>query len=271
MMCRYMRDHTPKTGGAIADHTWEVKPSEFENIANTILGALNGPATTTITWIAPLIRDLQQHKGASIVLAGDNQPPIIHALAHAMNSALGNVGKTVFYTDPLEVKSVDHRESLTELVNDIDAGKVDVLVIIGGNPVYNTPTDLKFTLKRLEKVKLRAHLSQYKDETSQLCHWHVPAAHYLEAWGDTRSYDGTATIMQPLIEPLYEGKTPYELLAVFSDQYDRKPYEIVRSYWQKQRAGGGNQAQGQTAGAQNRTAQQSPSPAATPAAAPSPS
>src|ERR1051326_7077524 len=183
----YVVETTPSNTGAIADHTWEVKPSEFENIAKTIIGALNGQAAaTTPTWIAPLIRDLQQHKGASIVLAGDNQPPIIHALAHAMNSALGNVGKTVFYTDPLEVKSVDHRESLTELVNDIDAGKVDVLVIIGGNPVYNTPTDLKFTLKRLEKVKLRAHLSQYKDETSQLCHWHVPAAHYLEAWGDRK-------------------------------------------------------------------------------------
>src|ERR1041385_8198461 len=135
----YVVETTPSNTGAIADHTWEVKPSEFENIAKTILGALNGPATTTITWIAPLIRDLQQHKGASIVLAGDNQPPIIHALAHAMNSALGNVGKTVFYTDPLEVNSVDHRQSLAELVNDIDAGMVDVLVILGGNPVYNTP------------------------------------------------------------------------------------------------------------------------------------
>ena len=268
----YVIETTPSNTGAIADHTWEVKPSEFENIAKTILGALNGPATTTITWIAPLILDLQQHKGASIVLAGDNQPPIIHALAHAMNSALGNVGKTVFYTDPLEVNSVDHRQSLAELVNDIDAGMVDVLVILGGNPVYNTPWDLKLDFERLKKVKkLRVHLSEYKDETSELCHWHVPATHYLEAWGDTRSYDGTVTIMQPLIEPLYEGKTPYELLAVFSDQYDRKPYEIVRSYWQKQRAGGGNQAQGQTAGAQNRTAQESPSPAATPAAAPSPS
>ena len=266
----YVVETTPSNTGAIADHTWEVKPSEFENLAKTIIGALNGQAAApTTAWIASLVHDLQQHQGASIVLAGDNQPPIIHALAHAMNSALGNVGKTVFYTDPLEVKSVDHRESLTELVNDIDAGKVDLLVIIGGNPVHNTPTDLKFTLERLEKVKMRAHLSQYKDETSQFCQWHVPAAHYLESWGDTRSYDGTVTIMQPLIEPLYEGKTPYELLAVFSDQYDRKPYEIVRSYWQKQRAGGGSQGnQQQTAGAgNNRPATPAPSPA--PSASPS--
>ena len=88
----------------------------------------------------------------------------------------------------------------------------------------------------MQKAKLRVHLSEYKDETSQLCHWHVPAAHYLESWGDTRSYDGTVTIVQPLIEPLYDGKTAHEMLAIFSEQYDRKPYDIVKTFWQTQRA-----------------------------------
>src|SRR6185369_1633184 len=115
-------------------------------------------------------------------------------------------------------------------------------------------------LEKLQKVKLRVHLSEYRDETSEWCHWHVPAAHYLESWGDTRSYDGTVTIMQPLIEPLYEGKTACELLAVFSDKTDRKPYEIVKSYWQKQRTGNNQSAQQASA----------PSPSATPAPAPSP-
>ena len=210
------------------------------------------------------------------MLAGDGQPPIIHALAHAMNDALGNVGKTVFYTDPLEVNSVGHRESLQELINDIDAGLVELLVILGGNPVYNTPADLKLDFNRLEKHKnmVRVHLSEYKDETSEVCHWHVPAAHYLESWGDTRSYDGTVTIMQPLIEPLYEGKTAYELLAIFSEQYDRKPYDIVKNFWQTQRnqsqgqtggTGTGNQSQGQTGGVgsaqRNQAAQQTTTPA----------
>ncbi len=275
----YVVETTPSNTGAMADHSWEVKPSEIEAIAKTIaagVGAQGGGASVNLAWIEPLVRDLQQHKGASIVLAGDGQPPFMHALAHAMNDTLGNVGKTVFYTDPLEVESVDHRTSLQQLVNDIDAGLVDLLVIVGGNPVHNTPTDLKFTLERLQKVKLRVHLSEYRDETSELCHWHVPAAHYLESWGDTRSYDGTVTIMQPLIEPLYEGKTAYELLAVFSDKYDRKPYEIVKSYWQQQRSG---QGQGQTAAAgNNQSSQQAPAPAperppaaATPTPAPSPS
>src|SRR5258707_15731494 len=104
-----------------------------------------------------------------------------------MNDDLGNVGKTVFYTDPIEAGPVDQTQSLRELVQAIDADQVEALVIIGGNPVYNTPADLKLGQDRLAKVKLRVHHGLYKDETSELCHWHVPATHYLESWSDTRS------------------------------------------------------------------------------------
>ncbi len=287
----YVVETTPSNTGAIADHAWEVKPSEFvaaalsiastasvdlykAGVAQPLLGK-EGPfaaGTSDLGKITPapvlagveaLGRDLQDHRGASIVVAGENQPPFIHALAHAMNNALGNVGKTVFYTDPLEVNPVDQRQSLQDLVNDIDAGRVELLVIIGGNPVYNAPADMKLTFERLQKAKLRVHLSEYRDETSNFCHWHVPAAHYLESWGDARSYDGTVTIMQPLIEPLYEGKTAYEMLAVFSEQYDRKPYEIVKSYWQSQRGAGSSQATSsptQTAANQNNPQAAAPSP-----------
>jgi molybdopterin-containing oxidoreductase family iron-sulfur binding subunit len=273
----YVVETTPSNTGAMGDHTWEVRPSEFEAIAKSIAAGVipqspTGTASVNLPWLAALVSDLTQHKGASIVVAGHNQPPFIHALAHAMNDALGNVGKTVFYTDPLEANSVDQRQSLQDLVNDLDAGRVELLVILGGNPVYNTPLDLKLDFERLKKAKLRVHLSEYKDETSELCHWHVPAAHYLESWGDTRSYDGTVTIMQPLIQPLY-------LLAVFSEQYDRKPYDMVKSFWQLQP--GGTQQQAQSAGAgSNQSSQQAPAPAQTvstpvspaaPAPAPSPS
>jgi MoCo/4Fe-4S cofactor protein with predicted Tat translocation signal len=277
----YVVETTPSNTGAMADHTWVIKPSELEAIAKSIATGVGsspaGSATVNLPWIEPLVRDLQQHRGASIVLAGDGQPPIIHALAHAMNNALGNVGKTVFYTDPLEFRPEGHIESLRKLLEDIDAGRVELLVILGGNPVYNTPTDMKLDFNRLDKHKnmLRVHLSEYKNETSEVCHWYVPAAHYLESWGDTRSYDGTVTIMQPLVEPLYEGKTAYELLAVFSDQYDRKPLDIVKTYWQTQRASGSNQGQAQPTGTpqSGQTAQQTstPAPAATPAPSPSPS
>src|SRR5689334_9768231 len=268
----YVVETTPSNTGALADHAWEVKPSEFEAIARAIgtaATAQSASGSSSLPWIDPLVRDLQQHRGASIVVAGENQPPFIHALAHAMNNALGNVGKTVFYTDPLEVNPVDHRASLKDLVDDIDNGRVDLLVIIGGNPVHNTPSDLKFTFERLQKAKLRVHLSEYRDETSELCHWHVPAAHYLESWGDARSFDGTVTIMQPLIEPLNEGRTALEMLAVFSEQYDRKPYDIVKSYWQAQHGGGSSQGQARPASSPtpttaNQNNQQAPAPAPSP-------
>jgi molybdopterin-containing oxidoreductase family iron-sulfur binding subunit len=120
---------------------------------------------------------------------------------------------------------------------------------------------LDFNRVKQHDKMVRVHLSEYKDETSEICHWHVPAAHYLESWGDARSYDGTVSIVQPLIEPLYDGKTPYEMLAIFSDQYDRKPYDIVKSYWQKQRSGGGGSNQRQPT---NQNAQQAPTPAPSP-------
>src|SRR5207237_3466595 len=195
-----------------------------------------------------ILRDVSEHKGASIVLAGDEQPPFVHGCAHALNAALGNVGNTVFYTDPIEANSIDQTQSLRELVGDIDASKVDTLIIIGGNPAYNTPADLRLDFNRLEKVKLRAHLSLYNNETSEICHWHIPMAHYLESWGDARSYDGTATIVQPLIAPLYEGKTAYEMLALFSDNYDQKPYDVVRNYWSGQQKALKSQAQGVSTG-----------------------
>jgi len=276
----YVVETTPSNTGAMGDHTWEVKPSEFEAIAKSIAAGVipqpaAGTATVNLPWIEPLVRDLTQHRGAGIVVAGESQPPIIHALAHAMNDALGNVGKTVFYTDPVEANSVDQRESLQDLVKDLDAGRVELLVILGGNPVYNTPVDLKLDFERLKKAKLRVHLSEYKDETSEVCHWHVPAAHFLESWGDTRSYDGTVTIMQPLIEPLYDGKTAFELLAVFSEQYDRKPYDMVKSFWQTQGSGAGAAQQQATATGNNQTSAQTQAPTQTPrpasSASPSPS
>jgi molybdopterin-containing oxidoreductase family iron-sulfur binding subunit len=234
-MCRlYVIETTPSNTGAAADHHWAVKPSEFVSAANAVAaaaGAKSNGATSSIAHLDAVGRDLQQHKGASIVIAGREAPPEVHALAHAMNEALGNIGKTVFYTDPLEAHPVDQRQSLQELLKDIDDGHVDLLVIMGGNPVYTTPIDMKLNLARMLRAKLRVHLSQYKDETSDLCQWHIPESHYLETWSDTRSYDGTVTIVQPLIEPLYQSKSAHELLAVFTPQYDKKPYEIIREYW----------------------------------------
>ncbi|HBB94009.1 MAG TPA: molybdopterin oxidoreductase [Blastocatellia bacterium] len=234
----YVIESTPTITGANADHRFSVSPSQFQQTAQHMYYAIGGflnivsrPPLALDGLISQIINDLSLHKGASIVIPGRSASPNIHALAHAMNDKLGNVGKTVFYTDPIEANSVDQTQSLRELVTDIDAGKVETLIIIGGNPAYNTPVDLRLDFNRLEKVKLRAHLNLYNNETSEICHWHINAAHYLESWGDARAYDGTSSIVQPLIAPLYEGKTAYEVLALFSDNYDQKPYDMVRNYW----------------------------------------
>ncbi|MCU1267095.1 MAG: 4Fe-4S ferredoxin, iron-sulfur binding domain protein [Acidobacteria bacterium] len=269
----YVIETTPTTTGASADHRWSVRSSELEDYARVFASQQPVPTGSAATGkeagigkvrvetrlvagepqiidlardfpdVESIYADLKAHQGSSIVIAGNETSPLVHAIAHSMNDALGNVGKTVFYTDPIEANSVDQTQSLRELVNDIDAGRVEMLVIVGGNPTYNTPADLKLDQNRLFKINLRVHHGQYKDETAELCHWHIPATHYLESWSDTRSYDGTASIIQPLIEPLYESKSEHELLAVFSDQYDKKVYDIIRDYWRgAQSAGGGAQS-----------------------------
>ncbi len=238
----YLVESTPSNTGAMADHRLPVRASEIEGFARAVaekLGIKTGSRSETTPshvppdWIPALVRDLQRHRGSSIVLAGDQQPPIVHALAHAMNQALDNAGKTVLYTTPVEANPVDQMQSFRELVADMKVGLVDTLVIIGGNPVFTAPADLQFA-EHLLKVKLRIHLSLYEDETSELCHWHVPEAHYLESWSDARAYDGTVSIIQPLIAPLYDGKSAHELLAVLLGQPDRSAHDFVRDYWKGQ-------------------------------------
>jgi MoCo/4Fe-4S cofactor protein with predicted Tat translocation signal len=267
----YAIETTLTNTGAKADHRLALRPSEIEGFVRAVAVALGvnlgsggqgSGAGNYGWWVAALARDLQQSRGRSIIIPGDEQPAVIHALAHAMNDALGNTGKTIIYTDPLEAFPEDQMQSLRTLVADMDNGQVETLIMLGGNPVYNAPVDLKFG-ESLGKVALRVHLSVHRDETSELCHWHIPEAHYLESWGDTRGYDGTATIIQPLIAPLYGGRTAHELLAVFSTETNRTGYDILRSYWQGQmKSGGGSGSQaatattaGQTGGATTTTPQ----------------
>ncbi len=161
-------------------------------------------------------------------MAGDSQPASVHAIVHAINAALGNVGATITYTQTPEARPINQLASLRELVGEMNAGTVDFLLILGGNPVYTVPADLKFG-DALDKVRLRAHVGQYEDETAEKCQWHLPEAHYLEMWSDVRADDGTVTIVQPLIAPLYGGKSPHEILAAFAESGGERPgYDIVR-------------------------------------------
>ncbi len=233
----YALESSPTITGSMADHRLPMSPSRVENAAWAIAGALGVAGATGSTegidakWINALVRDLQGARGRSLVIAGDEQSPAIHALAHAMNAALGNVGTTVIYTDPVEANPIDQMASIAELARDMDAGQVDTLVIIGGNPAYNAPADLNFAQK-MGKVRLRIHQSIYNDETSYLSHWHLPEAHYLESWSDARAHDGTVSIIQPLIAPLYGGKTGQELMAVLLSEATTSSYDLIRAFWQ---------------------------------------
>jgi molybdopterin-containing oxidoreductase family iron-sulfur binding subunit len=240
----YVVEPMPTPTGAKADHRLALRSGDIEEFAwmlATSLGAAHGPTQSENgdlnKWPGPVARDLQRNKGASLVIAGDQQPPIVHALAHAMNAALGNVGQTVFYTDPIEASPVDQLASLQDLVKDLDAGAVDLLLIIGGNPVFNSPVEMGMR-DRIQKARVRMHLSLYSDETSEVCQWHVPEAHYLEAWGDARAFDGTVTIQQPLIQPLYGGRSAYEVLQMLTENPQLSGYEVVKGYWAQQHPGG---------------------------------
>ena len=240
----YVIESTPSATGAKADHRLPLRSVEIEGFARALAAitvtdnGIAGGKNEIGRFLLALWKDLQAHKGASVIIAGDQQPPAVHALAHAMNAALGNVGKTVVYTDPVDANPVNQTESLRDLVSDMRAGKVDLLVIMGGNPVYDAPADLGFgdCLKN-SKVALRIYHGLYQNETAELCHWSVNEAHYLEAWSDGRAYDGTLSLIQPLIAPLYAGKSAHEMISALAGVQDASGYDIVRAYWRKQHAG----------------------------------
>ncbi len=239
----YVVEPMPTPTGSKADHRLPLRAGDIEEFAWALATAAqvaNGPTKgdneDIYKWIGPIARDLLRNPGASLVIAGDYQPPVVHALVHAMNAKLGNVGKTVFYTDPIEANPVDQLASLQDLVKDLDAGAVDLLLILGGNPAFNAPVELGMR-DRLQKAKVRAHLSLYENETSELCQWHLPEAHYLEAWGDARAFDGTVTIQQPLILPLYDGRSACQLVEMLTEQPEMSSREIVKGYWSGQHKG----------------------------------
>jgi MoCo/4Fe-4S cofactor protein with predicted Tat translocation signal len=243
----YMVQSTPTLAGAKADHVWPVLASRVEAIARALAarvdeqfkglassGALGVPEQA----LEAMARDLRGHRGSSLVIAGQEQPDVVHVLAHAMNHALGNVGKTVIYTDPVEARPEDQTASLGELVREMDEGRVETLVILGGNPVFTAPADYRFGERLLAthpngqaKVPLRIHLGLYEDETSARCDWHLPEAHWLESWSDARAFDGTASIVQPLIAPIYGGKSSHELLVILSGETARPGHDVVRGHW----------------------------------------
>jgi len=228
----YAVECMPSITGANADYRLALPSSRIAGIAAELASRLSGGGKASSAWLESVAADLQSHRGRSLVLAGEGQPPEVHALAHRMNGMLGNIGATVDFIQP----PVESRElagaSLAALAADMHAGRVDTLLILDGNPVYDAPADLEFA-RALQRVPASIHCGLLVDETAGLCTWHVPAAHELETWGDARAFDGTLTIQQPLIAPLYGGKSAVEVLGLLTGQLGFTSHDVVRAAWRQ--------------------------------------
>jgi MoCo/4Fe-4S cofactor protein with predicted Tat translocation signal len=240
----YVVESSPTVTGSNADHRLPIRAGEIENFARALaekLGAISNSESVTSKlefekWLSAIAEDLLQNRGESIVVVGENQPPQVHALAHLLNEFLGNIGQTISFTESAMANPVNQTESLRELVKALKRKEVEALIMLGGNPVFNAPADFQFA-ENLARAKFKAHLSSNVNETSTLCDWHIPENHFLESWSDARAFDGTTSIVQPLILPLYAGKSTHEILEAMVSPLGRSDYEIVHDFWDSKNPG----------------------------------
>jgi molybdopterin-containing oxidoreductase family iron-sulfur binding subunit len=235
----YALEATPSLTGANADHAWPLASRKIGAFALELAAALGIAVTpaSEASGIPParlqaVVEDLRAHRGSSLLLAGPSQPPAVHALVHLINQTLGNVDHTVEYIEPIEP---DDADSLDDLVSAMEQGSVDTLLILDGNPAYATPGELHFG-ELLAKLSHSIHIGLHDDETAACCRWHLPRAHALEAWSDARAFDGSASIVQPVIAPLHGGRSIHELLAIWLGDTTADGRAIVQATW-RDRAG----------------------------------
>jgi MoCo/4Fe-4S cofactor protein with predicted Tat translocation signal len=244
----YAVESTPSTTGFKAEHRLALKAGDVASFAAALASAVGAgtsssqppPSGASAKFLAAVTADLKANGGKCVVIPGEQQSPSVHLAAIAINQALGNVGKTVVYTETVNPMPSIQGEDIVTLVNDMRAGKVEWLLILNSNPVYTAPVDLHFE-EALDKVKTTAHLGSHLNETGVVTEWHINGAHYLESWSDTRAYDGTATVVQPMIDPLYGGKSAHDVVQSMLDDPDTSPYDAVRKTWQANLGAGGDQ------------------------------
>jgi MoCo/4Fe-4S cofactor protein with predicted Tat translocation signal len=227
--------------GAMADHRLRLESRQIAPFLAALAVRLGPPAAGAATqaaasvpgvdprWIDALAKDLLANRGKGLIVAGERQPAAVHAAVCALNALLGNTGKTVSYYETKDA-ALPSVSSLTSLVSAMKGGAIQTLVILGGNPVFDAPADLDFAAA-MAKVPHTIALGHMVDETSSSAEWHVPRAHYLESWEDARAVGGTLSVVQPLILPLFGGRTPVEVLGLMIGDKDRPGYDIVRDTW----------------------------------------
>jgi molybdopterin-containing oxidoreductase family iron-sulfur binding subunit len=241
----YAVESMPTTTGFKADHRMKVKASQVDAVALAIAGGPT-PGTPSPNWtaeqhafITAVAADLKANAGKCVVIPGEQQSANVHMAAIHLNQALGNVGKTVVYTETVQPLPSIQGDDLKSLMADMNAGKVKWLLILDANPVYTAPVDLNFA-EALAKVPTSAHLGSHVDETAQIATWHINSAHYLESWSDARAYDGTLSVIQPMIDPLYGGKSAHDVIQTLLDDPARSSYDAVQENWRQQLAGKGD-------------------------------
>jgi molybdopterin-containing oxidoreductase family iron-sulfur binding subunit len=233
----YAVESTFSVTGGNADNRLRLRSSEIPSFAAALAVRLGvegvegvGAEFIDHPFASAIERDLLRAGSRGVVLAGETQPPSVHALCMAMNERLSSVGNTVVLYDTTEDAGPSQAEQLQQLVFDMSNGAVDALLMIGVNPVYDVPGEIDFA-GALQRVPTTIHLGSHEDETAAVSGWHIPQAHYLEAWGDGRAYDGTLSVIQPLIAPMFGGKSDIEVLHAFATGTDVSGYDLVRAQW----------------------------------------
>jgi MoCo/4Fe-4S cofactor protein with predicted Tat translocation signal len=239
----YAFESTPTLAGAKADHRLMMSPDDIATALRFIAGSVGaGPQewseapSPNAAALKAIVADLVAHKGRALVHAGREQPVEIQGLALAINESLGAFGHTLRTVEPAQAESTEHGSSIAALVRAMEAGKVESLVIIGTNAVYTAPAELDLAAA-LGKVAFSVYLGEYADETATHCQWHVAQTHEFEAWSDARAFDGTVTLLQPQVRPLFGGRSAHELLAAMLGDTAPDGYAILRGYWQGARPG----------------------------------
>ncbi|HTC76697.1 MAG TPA: TAT-variant-translocated molybdopterin oxidoreductase [Edaphobacter sp.] len=226
----YVVETMPTVTGFKADHRLALKPSEIVGFATALVNgaAPQGASADAQKFFAALQGDLKAAGGKCVVIPGEQASPAVHAAAYALNSALGAVGKTVIYTETVNPMPSEQVADLKSLVADVNSGKVQWLVILGVNPIYSAPSDLHFQ-DAFAKIPVTVHLGSHVDETGSIATWHVNKVHYLESWSDARAYDGTISIIQPMIDPLYGGKSAFDVFQTLLENSQISAYSVVAS------------------------------------------
>lgn len=231
----YALESTPAVTGAVADHRLGVPYHRIGDAARELARALGldvaAPAAPVMPadWLAAVVADLEAAGPGALVIPGDQQPALVHQLAQAINHRLGAFDHTVSWMTPIPDQPL--APGLAELTKAIRDGEVDSLLVLDSNPVYTAPADLDFE-GHYQQVSWRLHWGLYHDETAAASHWHLPAAHDLEAWGDLRAWDGTVSLIQPMIRPLHEGFTALQALALLAEGEAPDALALLRDYWQ---------------------------------------